>query len=72
MTIAQLQQLNYTKSQFSQTQKIYFFKSRELLDLEEHLKISKLQIQELQKNSRAKLKNSKYKSTETTASTKIN
>ena len=61
MKINELQQLNSAKSQFSQIQKMYFFKSRELLDLEEHLKISKLQIQELQKNSRAKLKNSKYK-----------
>ena len=72
MKINELQQLNYAKSQFSQTQKIYFFKSRELLDLEEHLKISKLQIQELQKNSRARLKNSKYKSTETQDPAEIN
>ena len=59
MTINQLQQLNYSKHQFSEIQKMYFFKSRELLEIEEHLKNTKLQIQELQKNYRAVLRNSK-------------
>ena len=59
MTINQLQQLNFAKRQFSEIQKMYFFKNRELLGIEEHLKDSKLQIQELQKNSRAVLRNSK-------------
>ena len=59
MTINQLQQLNYSKHQLAEIQKMYFFKSRELLELEEHLKNTKIQINQLQKNSRAVLKNSK-------------
>ena len=69
MTINQLQQLTFAKSQFSQIQKMYFFKSRELLEIEEHLKNTEIRIQQLHKNSRAALRNSKYKSNETTETT---
>ena len=72
MTINQLQQLTFAKSQFSQIQKMYFFKSRELLEIEEHLKNTEIRIQQLQKNSRAVLRNSKYKSNETTETTETN
>lgn len=72
MTINQLQQLTFAKSQFSQIQKMYFFKSRELLEIEEHLKNTEIRIQQLQKNSRAALRNSKYKSNETTETTETN
>lgn len=59
MKIQELHLLNQHKRQFNELQKIYFLKSKELADFEEHLKAAKTQINEFIKNSRAKLKNSK-------------
>lgn len=59
MKIKELHLLNQHKCQFNEIQKIYFLKSKELADLEEHLKNTKTQINEFIKNSRAKLKYSK-------------
>ena len=59
MKIQELHLLNQHKRQFNELQKIYFLKSKELADFEEHLKNTKTQINDFIKNSRAKLKNSK-------------
>ena len=59
MKIKELHLLNQHKRQFNELQKIYFLKSKELADFEEHLKNTKTQIINFIKNSRAKLKNSK-------------
>ena len=59
MKIKELHLLNQHKHQFNELQKVYFLKCKELADFEEHLKNTKIQIKELLKNSRAKLKNSK-------------
>lgn len=59
MKIQELHLLNQHKRQFNELQKIYFLKSKELADFEEHLKNTKTQINNFIKNSRAKLKNSK-------------
>lgn len=59
MTINELNILNQHKHQYRNIQKMFFFKSRELLEIEEHLKNTKEQIKTLTLNSRAKLKNSK-------------
>ena len=59
MKIQELHLLNQHKHQYNELQKIYFLKSKELADFEEHLKNTKTQINEFIKNSRAKLKNSK-------------
>ena len=59
MKIQELHLLNQNKHQYNELQKIYFLKSKELADFEEHLKAAKTQINEFIKNSRAKLKNSK-------------
>ena len=59
MKIKELHLLNQHKRQFNELQKIYFLKSKELADFEEHLKNTKTQINNFIKNSRAKLKNSK-------------
>ena len=59
MKIKELHLLNQHKRQFNELQKIYFLKSKELADFEEHLKNTKTQINNFIKNSRAKLKNPK-------------
>lgn len=59
MKIQELHLLNQYKHQLNELQKIYFLKSKELADFEEHLKNTKIQINEFIKNSRVKLKNSK-------------
>ena len=59
MKIKELHLLNQHKHQCNELQKIYFLKSKELADFEEHLKNTKTQINNFIKNSRAKLKNSK-------------
>ena len=59
MKIQELHLLNQNKHQYNELQKIYFLKSKELADFEEHLKNTKTQINNFIKNSRAKLKNSK-------------
>ena len=59
MKIKELNLLNNHKHQYNELQKVYFLKSKELADLEEHLKNTRTQINDFIKNSRAKLKNSK-------------
>lgn len=59
MTINELNILNQHKIQYRNIEKMFFFKSKELLEIEEHLKNTKEQIKILTLNSRAKLKNSK-------------
>ena len=59
MKINEFNLLNQHKHQFNELQKIYFLKSKELADFEEHLKNTQIQIKDFIKNSRAKLKNSK-------------
>ena len=59
MKINEFNLLNQHKHQFNELQKVYFLKCKELADFEEHLKNTKIQINEFIKNSRAKLKNSK-------------
>lgn len=61
MRINELQQMNGMKEQYRNIEKIRFLKIKELQEIESHLETFKIQILEFQKNSRVKLKNTKYK-----------
>ena len=66
MRINQFQQINQMKEQYRNIEQIRFLKVKELQEIESHLETFKTEIAEFQKNSRAKLRNLKYKSVKTT------
>jgi hypothetical protein len=59
MTLQNVHILKQYKNQYSELQKVYFLKCKELAEFEEHLKNTQNQINDFIKKSRVKLKNSK-------------
>jgi CRISPR/Cas system CSM-associated protein Csm4 (group 5 of RAMP superfamily) len=59
MTLQNVHILKQYKNQYSELQKVYFLKCKELAEFEEHLKNTQNQINDFITKSRVKLKNSK-------------